>query len=78
MLEEQPEVYPHLMWVWDAFCEIEKSRQYGFGHPQPISLHEIESYARLNSITGEDLQELLTYVRFLDQSFIAWHRKKNG
>jgi hypothetical protein len=50
----EPEIkFPDEMrFVWEAFNEISRSRQAGFG-PSPLLFSEMESWARLNGIDLE-------------------------
>lgn len=69
-LENRPDLEPHLIWVWEAYSTLDKSRQWGAGFPQPISLVELESYARLNRIRRAEVDELIRTVQHLDACYL--------
>lgn len=74
MLTGQPELYATLGWVWEAFIVLDRSRQFGFNGPQPISLSDIEAYCRLHTI--EDRSDLIRYIQLMDGEYIAHSRKE--
>lgn len=76
MLLDQPELYQTLGWIWEAFIVLDRSRQFGFNGPQPISLSEIEAYIRLHSI--EDRYDLIRYIQLMDGEYIAQSREKTA
>lgn len=75
ILETEPEVWPHLRWVWDAFFILHRTRQRGLG-AQPIMLSEIESYCQLMDVTKDDWEDLLYYIQRLDEAWLSWAEKK--
>lgn len=81
-LEEEPELLPHLHWVWEAFSELNYRRGVSMSGPIPISMSDIEAYARfrgINSLAERD--RLLNYLRILDQEWMTHHydeKKKRG
>ena len=74
MLTTQPDLHLTLHWVWEAYIRLDRSRQFGFNGPQPISLSEIEAYCRLNHI--EDRSDLTQYIQIMDGAYIDHARKK--
>jgi hypothetical protein len=79
MLLEQPELNETLQEEWEAFCVLDRGRQWGFNGPQPILVSEIESYCRLNRIDGEtEREDLVSYLQEMDAAYLKWHREKDG
>jgi hypothetical protein len=74
MLLGQPDLHVTMHWVWEAYARLDKSRQFGFNGPQPISLSEIEAYCRLNDI--EDRSDLIQYIQLMDSAYIDHAREK--
>lgn len=74
MLLDQPELHPTLVWVWEAYIALDRSRQFGFNGPQPIMLSDIEAYCRLHSI--EDRSDLIRYIQLMDGEYISQAREK--
>lgn len=81
-LEEEPELLPHLHWVWEGFSELNYRRGVSMSGPVPITMTDIEAYARfrgINSIPERD--RFLNYLRILDQEWMTNHyseAKKRG
>jgi hypothetical protein len=69
MLTGQPELYETLVWVWEAYIALDRSRQFGFNGPQPIMLSDIEAYSRLHSI--EDRSDLIRYIQLMDGVYLS-------
>lgn len=73
MLEGEPELFPSLNSTWSAFIQLDRSRQFGYGHPQPIQFTEIEAFGRARKITGERFSDMLDHVQLLDQIYLEHH-----
>lgn len=79
MLTDQPLLDEFLEDEWDAFCALDRGRQWGFNGPQPIMISEIEAYCRLNRIDGDtERTELVSYLQEMDAEYLKWHRDNNG
>lgn len=60
---EEPEVFPDLVFIWEAFLALSSARLYG----EPIKFSEIISYMDISGINSEDIRQELTHlVRILD------------
>lgn len=81
-LEVEPELLPHLHWVWEAFGELNYRRGVSMSGPVPITLSDIEAYVRFRGIySAQERDRLLTYLRVLDQEWMTNHyseAKKRG
>ena len=81
-LSDEPELFPHLYWVWDAFGELNYRRGVSMAGPVPITMADIEAYARYRGINSqEERDRLLNYLRILDQEWMTNHyneKKKRG
>jgi len=70
-LEEKPELYPDLFWVWEAFSELNQSREIGFSGPQPLKLSEIRALIDELEITSPDNRwRFIRRIRVLDKAFL--------
>jgi hypothetical protein len=70
-LENEPELYPDLQFVWAAFTELSESRSYGFGHPNPIPISEIVAWLDLNEVhSPEDRREITLLIQAMDRTWI--------
>lgn len=69
MLTDQPDIFETVNWVWEAYIALDRSRQFGFNGPQPISLSDIEAYIRLHDI--EDRSDLIRYIQLMDGEYLA-------
>jgi hypothetical protein len=77
ILKSRPELWPDLVWVWEAYMFLSSSRQMGFAGPQPISLAEVLAYSDFRGIEDADERdELLHHVQRLDQIYLADHAAK--
>ena len=72
-LEDIPELYPDVQFVWSAFGELSSSRTYGFGHPNPIQIGEIKAWLDLNAVTDlEDRREIVLLVQAMDRTYLVF------
>ena len=76
MLEDEPELDPHLFLVWRAFITLDRSRQYGYGHPQPLLFSEMASFAKARDRSGEQFSEMIHNLQFMDQIYLEFHAKR--
>ncbi|HEX2554252.1 MAG TPA: hypothetical protein VHL98_11150 [Microvirga sp.] len=54
-LLEQPEIWPHLAWVWDAFNDLSSDRPFGaMGGAGRIPWSSIDRYAARHGIDDPD------------------------
>ncbi len=76
-LEDEPELFSHLHWAWEAFSELNYRRGLSMSGPIPISMEAIEAYARFRDITASgERDRLLRYIRVLDQEWMTNHYDK--
>lgn len=75
-LQERPEISEWVRHIWSAYIDLDKSRQYGYGHPQPLLTSEIEAYARLHHYSRDDVEALVKQVRKLDSQYFDHLEKK--
>lgn len=70
ILNDKPELFPDLRWIWEGFMSISASRQIGMSAPQPILLSEILAYCEYTGIFDScEREELLNHVQKLDIVF---------
>ena len=64
-------MFDDLLWIWQAFAILSRSRRVdGMAGLQPISVLEIDAYARLRGIRGDDAEELLELVLAMDAELL--------
>lgn len=60
----------HLLWIWEAFSILSRTRMVNQTGPQPITILELDSYCGLEGIWTEDERRtLLHHITLLD---IEW------
>jgi hypothetical protein len=74
MLLDQPQLYPMVIWVWEAFAILDKGRQWGHNGPQPILISEMCAYIQLNEIKQPD--DLVRYLQGMDGVYLTHHREQ--
>lgn len=73
-LDEEPQLLSHLHWVWEAFGELNYRRGLSMSGPVPITMTDIEAYARYRAIfSTAERDRLLYYLRLLDQEWMTNH-----
>lgn len=79
-LENQPTVPAHLVWIWDAYAQLDRSRAWGAGFPQPIALAELNAYASLRRLNPSEVDEMIECVQHLDAAYLERmaQRKKSS
>lgn len=77
-LQEQEEVYPHLLLVWQAFFDASNARAIGMGGIGGIPPSEIEAEIRRFRIDDWDEQEEFRYLlRALDAEYLAYQSEQH-
>lgn len=69
-----PDLPPEGAWIWGAFCELDLTRQNGFG-PGPITHVEMLAYATLHGFEWDPPE--LGAIRALDREFLIHHAEKS-
>ena len=79
-LQTQPELFPHLALVWDAFFDASNARQIGgFGGVGGIPPSAIEAELRRFRIDNwEDQEEFRMYLRVLDSEYLQYHSEQQS
>lgn len=75
---EEPEQHlpEHLLWIWEAFAALSRTRENNQTGPQPITFGEVAAYCALNSISShDDIDDLLFFITELD---IVWLKKTHA
>lgn len=73
----KPDIWPDLVWIWEAFTYLTGGRQMGFNGPQPIALAEVLAYAEFRGIQCPDeREELLYHVQRLDALYLSDYHTK--
>jgi len=71
VLEDKPELFSDLIWYWEVYSSLSKTRPIGFNGPLPITFQEIESFCRLKKIfDGETVDDILFFIMGLDEIYI--------
>jgi hypothetical protein len=72
ILSSEPKLSPELVWVWSAFHEVSSGRQRGYGSLQPLTLSDFLEYCYHSGINGEDKEDLIALLRFMDGVFMKY------
>lgn len=72
ILNSEPILSPELLWVWEAFHEVSSGRQRGYGSLQPLTLSDFIAYCDNSDIYGEDREDLIALLRFMDGIFMTY------
>lgn len=76
-LMSKPILLPDLQVVWNAFEELHRTRQIGWD-VSAIQISEIVAWLDLNEIKGEDRQDTYYAIRYMDDMWVSWMRKKTN
>ena len=77
MLDEEPDLFPHLHAYWNAFHILSSSRNSGMS-VGAIPLPAYESYFRIFGVDSlEERLEYIKYIGVLDSKFIEWQGEKS-
>jgi len=72
-----PEVYPDVIWAWDAFDYLNRQRGIGPNGPMPISARDLLAYCELRNIhRDDDVDFLLRIIPKLDHIYLADFNKQ--
>jgi len=70
-------VTPSSPFIWQAFTQLNKSREYGMNGAAAIKISEVSAYCEFNSIASPDQRRrILKCVQALDAVYLGWN--KNG
>ena len=75
LAEESVEIPTDLLWIWEAYGDLQRCRPRGFG-PAAIPYAEIESYCRLRQLGTEDTEEIVRLIQKMDDCWLEWASKK--
>ena len=77
-IDDRPEIYEDLIEAWQAFQELNQSRQVGLS-ANPILVSEIKAWLELHNINDLDERlELHKLIRILDQTWLSWVQAKQA
>lgn len=69
--EPRPDLYPDLIWLWEAYCFLSESRAVGNNGPLPIRPADMLAYCQL---TGRDemlyRQQIIRFIPVLDRYYL--------
>jgi hypothetical protein len=74
-LRDEPEVFEDMLWVWDAFWVLHRSRPIGWS-VGPIPISEIDAYVRLSGVRRKWF--LVRAVDSLDRVYLADHHERQA
>lgn len=77
ILASKPDLWPDLVWIWEAFTFLTGGRQIGFNGPQPIALAEVLAFCEFRGIYDPDeREELLYHIQRLDALYLGDYHAK--
>ena len=69
--EPAPTIYPDMMWVWKAFCDLSDRRGVGPSGPVPVTLEAMNAYLELtNRKCYPYAQQVLHFIPILDREYL--------
>lgn len=75
-LNDEPDLDHVQRWYFDAFFKLSRSRQIGFGTPQPITISEIRNYLDIEEVTDPDeRKQFIDYIQALDSRYLEWQNE---
>ena len=79
-LDRRPVLDLNAQWAWNAYVALDKGRNFSFGQPHPIALSEILAYKEIAGVLDEDIEELVFYVRLIEDVYFEHlkNKVKNG
>jgi hypothetical protein len=78
ILNNRPELFSDLSWIWEGFMVLSVSRQIGMSGPQPITMSDVLAYCDFEQVRHpDDREEFLHHIQKLDQLYMADWRARN-
>lgn len=69
--EPAPTIFPDMMWVWKAFCDLSDRRGVGPHGPVPVTLEAMNAYLEMtNRKHFPYVQQVLHFVPILDREYL--------
>ena len=78
-IRNAPELLPGLGLYYDAFLELSPSRgRTALGEELAINWKDLHDYCSVYGIEGDQKEDFLVILRYLDQEFLNYKREKVG
>jgi len=80
-LDTRPKLFEDLVEDFNIFTDLSSGRKFDSmsGTPHPISYIEIEAYLRIYNVDDQAQKlRLINRIKFMDQVYLEYHRKKDG
>ena len=71
-----PNLFQDLLWIWDAFCTLNKCRTSGMAGPDPLEFIQIQAMANELEINGDTRTRFFDRVILLDTVFLEHCQKQ--
>lgn len=69
-IQNRPTLDDHLVFYFEAFQDLSRSRSYSQAGPQPIAMGEVLAYCQMFDIQGYEFRKrLLALVQALDRTY---------
>lgn len=74
MLDRAPKLFPDVIWIWNAFRLMSRSRGNDFGSPRPLDVITcVSNYCSLMQIkTEEERDDLIALITVLDDEWLTY------
>lgn len=69
-LENMPEIFDDLLYVWDAFWRLHRRRQIGMDIC-PLGVCDIMEYAKVFKVPRP--RDFFEYISAMDNEFLSWY-----
>lgn len=76
MVKEERQVPSNLVFVWEAFSALSRSRDYGEIAPRPIKPSEVVAYCDIRMLGGRHREDLFELIQLMDLHFVTRRTKE--
>lgn len=76
-LSDEPELFPDVLWIWDAFSFLSATRGISYNGPVRITAAEMLSYCIMKGIIiSQGRDDLMYFIPILDTQYLEDHYRK--
>ena len=78
-MDNKPELYGDLFWVWEAYCTLDNCRSAGFAGANPIAFDQMQAMANELRLKDPELRKrFFGRIKILDREYMAFFDKKTN
>lgn len=75
-LSAKPVLFEDLIWIWEAFCMLNKCRNVGMMGPDPIPFAEMRSMADELELDSSTRFRFFDRISFIDRVYLEYCQKQ--